>query len=293
MSKSPETPANQSSSRWKRISRNQVLRNAGALYGVQIASFIVPLLTIPYLSRVLGPRSWGSVLFAQTVGIWVSLAIEYGFNLSASRDVAQNREDPAFIQSMVSGVFWARLLLALASGIFLLVLSLIVPAFRAEPLLIFLGWAIGVGQGLQPLWYFQATERLTKPATVSIVTRILAALCLFFLVKSPTHGWIVLASQAVMAALNAWILEHMVAREVPILRPRKYDILQVLARGRILFIYTIGVSLYASSGALLLGLLTTQTQVAYYGGPSRITSAMTNMFWPFWRGSLPTHKLPF
>jgi PST family polysaccharide transporter len=64
-------------------------RNVASLYGVQFANYLLPLITIPYLTRVLGVATWGLVAFAQAFGAYASIGIEYGFHLSATRAVAK------------------------------------------------------------------------------------------------------------------------------------------------------------------------------------------------------------
>src|SRR5205085_7415588 len=74
--------------------RHPVVRNALFLYGVQFSSYVFPLLTLPYLSRVLNPDRFGLVAFAQSF-VWYFVTLtEYGFNLTATRRVAVERDNP-------------------------------------------------------------------------------------------------------------------------------------------------------------------------------------------------------
>ena len=66
--------------------------NATALYAAHIAGLVVPLLTIPYLARVLRPTGWGLVVFAQSFGAWLALVMEYGFDLSGTRAVHESAQ---------------------------------------------------------------------------------------------------------------------------------------------------------------------------------------------------------
>ena len=61
-------------------------RDAAVLYVAHALALLVPLATIPYLARVLGPHAWGLVVFSQSLGAWLALVIEYGFDLSGTRD---------------------------------------------------------------------------------------------------------------------------------------------------------------------------------------------------------------
>src|ERR1700735_4425369 len=70
------------------------LHNVIALYGVQACTYALPLLTFPYLARVLGPSGWGVVVYAQAIGTVITCLVEYGFDISASRETSLHRADP-------------------------------------------------------------------------------------------------------------------------------------------------------------------------------------------------------
>ncbi len=86
--------SNELHGRWfRRLGTSTLAHNIVALYATQIGAYLFPLAVIPYLSRVLGPFHWGLVAFAQAVGLYVTLLIDFGFTLSATRRVARFRTD--------------------------------------------------------------------------------------------------------------------------------------------------------------------------------------------------------
>ena len=74
---------------------NPLVENAAALYAVQLAGYVLPLITVPFLARVLRPDGFGLLALAQSLALWLSILLEYGFNLSATRAVAAPRMTPA------------------------------------------------------------------------------------------------------------------------------------------------------------------------------------------------------
>ena len=82
--------------------------NLASLYGVHAFNYLIPLFTLPYLARVLGPEQWGALAFADAYARFVSLAIEYGFGLSATREIARIRDDPRERSRHLIGVDFAR-----------------------------------------------------------------------------------------------------------------------------------------------------------------------------------------
>src|SRR6202789_3989173 len=92
----------------KKLLRNGVVHNIIALYGVQACTYALPLLTFPYLARVLGPSGWGVVVFAQAIGVVIASVVEYGFDISASRETSRQRDDPQRLSALISGVLGAK-----------------------------------------------------------------------------------------------------------------------------------------------------------------------------------------
>ena len=92
-----------------------VASNFAWLTVLQVAGYVFPLITLPYLARVIGVDGFSKIAFATAIMIWIQTVADWGFNMSATRDVAQNRDDPDKVSRIFSNVLWARLLLMLVS----------------------------------------------------------------------------------------------------------------------------------------------------------------------------------
>jgi PST family polysaccharide transporter len=122
----------------------RVVGNIVSLYGAYLVNYAVPLITIPYLVRRLGPGPWGLVAMAQGFGNYLNLVVEYGFNLSATREVARHRAAPDRIADLVAGVTGAKLLLTICGAALALLLQHAVPALRAHPRILWAGFWRGL-----------------------------------------------------------------------------------------------------------------------------------------------------
>lgn len=60
---------------------------------MQVAGFIFPLLTLPYLAKIIGTNGFGRIAFASAVIIWLQTISDWGFNYTATRNIARNRDD--------------------------------------------------------------------------------------------------------------------------------------------------------------------------------------------------------
>ena len=93
------------------IASSRLFHNAVSLYGVQICRKLLPLVSVPYLARVLGPSGWGKVAFVQALGDGMVLFLEFGFNLSATREIARHRDSPRVCGDIIAGTIGAQVLL--------------------------------------------------------------------------------------------------------------------------------------------------------------------------------------
>src|ERR1700749_685627 len=148
---------------------HDLVHNTLALYGVQVCRKVLPLVSIPYLARVLKPDGWGTVAFVSSLGEFVVLTIEFGFNLSATREIAQNRDTPQRCGMITSGVIGSQLLLALISVVSLLLVKSHIPVLKDRDSLLWAGLLYGVFQGSNPIWFFQGLERIRLAAAIEVI----------------------------------------------------------------------------------------------------------------------------
>lgn len=257
-----------------------LVRTTVNLYLVQSAVLLVPLLTLPYLTRTLGPANLGLLLFAQAYASLATLIVQYGFELSASRDVAQAADDRRKIGEIVAGVISAKVVLVGVSALVSLVVVIAVPLFRENPAYLAAAWALGVAQGLNPVWYFLGRERMGILTLLDIGSKLVAVGAIFVVVGDADDGIVVLFIQAVTAAAGAGAANIVMCRKTSLARLGLTVAIATLRDSLQLGMYWIvaAASLYAPS--LLVGVLSSPVQVGYYGLADKLQKIPTALLWP-------------
>jgi polysaccharide transporter, PST family len=263
-----------------KLLRRGLVQNVVALYGVQICTYALPLITFPYLARVLGPAGWGSVVFAQAIGAVIAVFVEYGFDMSASRETSRHREEPRRLSELISGVLGAKVVLA-AICVCGAILSRRFTHHIAPSLALFWASTIwGVCQGINMLWYFQGLERMRLASALEIGGKVVATLSIFILVRNPDDGWKVMAAQCVGCVVAHGIAVVLAYREVGFVWPTFSTVVRALRLGWSMFLYRAAQGLTGSLNGLVLGSVAPIAALGQFAGAERISRVFQQGLWP-------------
>jgi O-antigen/teichoic acid export membrane protein len=270
-------------------SGRRVARNAVHLYLLQGLQYALPLVTVPYLVRVLGPERYGTLGFAAGVVALLTLLADYGFALSATRRISVLRDDAAALGRTAAGVWAAKILLALAALAGLLAAILAVPRLRAVAPILWLLCGRLAGNVLTPHWLFQGLERMNVLTFVQLAHSVLITACVFGFIREPSD-YVLLAGLQGLVALITGALAAGIGAAIVRLRPAlpaPAEIRGLLREGFALFLSTSCVSAYTTANSVILGLLTSDVAVGYYVAAEKIVNAVRGLMAPIANATYP------
>src|SRR5690625_3611967 len=160
----------------------RVASNVGYLMLLQFASYLFPLLTIPYLARVLGVERIGDIAFAAAIILWFKTVTEWGFNYTATRDIARCRESKDETSAILSNVLWSRITLAVICLLVLYLASEWIPALKERQAIIMITFLLIPGDIIFPVWFFQALERMRYITILQLLSRAVFTACVFLFI---------------------------------------------------------------------------------------------------------------
>lgn len=271
----------------RRLMNNRIAQNAAALYAVQIFTTLLPLATIPFLSRVLGPDSMGLVVAGQSFANWLAVVGEYGFNYSATRSIARQRDNANAVAGIVMSIIGAKMLLVLGIAVIALLGMLLIPIFQSHQMLVVWALGIAIAAAINPLWYFQAIERAWFMALLEFIARILHLVGVYLYVRSPDDAWIALAAQGISALFTASIGLYMMYREVPFKMPTVPLSIVALKVSWSLFLARAADSLYVSANGVILGFFSVPAQIAFFGNAERLVRPGLSFLFPLAQAIYP------
>jgi PST family polysaccharide transporter len=267
----------------------RVVGNAASVMAVQAGTYLLPLVNIPYLLRVIGPERYGLIAFSQAVMAYFITLNDYGFNLSATRELATHRDDPALRSELYSAVMTIKATLCLLSFAILCLLVTFVPRFHHDRFVFFASFGSVIGTLLFPQWFFLGIEKMYWISVSTIAANAVFTAGIYLLVRRPSDYLIAAAVQAggklVAGALGLAILfstEH-----VRLKWPAWSQLRHRLVDGWHLFVSSAAATFYTSSNAVVLGLVCGMTQVGYFSAAYKIFAAAQMLVSPMCQAMYP------
>jgi polysaccharide transporter, PST family len=256
----------------------RVWGNFVALSVVQFANYVAPLIILPYLFRVLGPSRYGLIELARAISVYFLILTDYGFSLSATREVSVHRDDPQRVSELFCCVLLLKLALVVLSLGALVGIVWAVPRLRADWPVYLLSFGNVVGMGLFPLWLFQGLERMKHLPALNLTAKLLVILGVFVFIRGPEDYLYAPALQSAGTLLIGLGGLALALRLFPLRFrwPSRTVLRRELANGWHLFVSKMAITLYTTSNIVILGLVTDYTFVAYYAAGDKIVRAASD-----------------
>jgi len=263
--------------------------NAAGLYLETLTSYLFPLITLPYLVRILGPHQYGTLAFAQSLVGSLGVIVDYAGNLTATRKVTELRANPEELAAVTGQVTLARVFLCLPALSLLGILAWFAPPVReALPLLILLA-GVFLAQATSPAFLFLGLERMLELARLNFFINCAVVMAIFTLVRSP-KDLLVLGGILSAGPLAGSYLGHLWLRQRWGLRPTWPSWRAVrgfLREGFPLFLSTAAMAAYTTANPFLLGLFAKKEAVAFYAGAEKIVRALLRLIAPLTTAFFP------
>ena len=269
--------------------KKRLFSNFVSLSILQGANYILPLITFPYLVRVLGVEKFGLLAFATATIAYFQILTDYGFNLSATRDIAIHRENKEKVEEIFSSVMIIKFGLLILSFILLIILVFSFDKFRKDWEVFVLSFGMVVGQVLFPVWFFQGMEKMKYITILNILSKLLFTVAIFVFVKSQADYWKVPLLNSLGFILAGVLALWIVFREFGI-RFRKVELNNIkiqIIQNFPLFLSIASIPLFNETNLIILGIFTDNTTVGIYSVASRIIGILITLQVPIVNAIFP------
>lgn len=231
---------------------------------------ILPIITAPYVSRILLPNNLGIYSYTNTIAYCFVLASMLGIKDYGNRTISKSRDNKKELSKNFLSIYTIQILSSLVAIIFYL---LYITIFENQYYVISLLQLIYLSSCLFDVeWFFLGLEKFKLTAPVSICMKIISIICIFLFVKDYNSLWIYTFINVVAILIEKIILFCFLTKEINFVKINFLDIKKHLKPMLALFIPVISVGIYKQIDKVMLGLLSNVSEVSYYEQAEKIVS---------------------
>jgi len=259
-----------------------LVENTAGFYLDTLVGYLFPLITLPYLVRVLGAQSFGLVAFAQSFITYLMMATDFALLLSGTRKLVPLRQHPLQVSQVVVNALTLRFLIAL--GLFFPTLFAChwFSALKEARSIVFVLYLVVFASALNLTWVFAAFERMWLLARCNTLINLAVILGIFLLVHAPedtkTYAWLLAAGPVAGSAVSLILGSRAFSLSWP--KPRLREMWAFAREGFPLALAFVAVSLYTTGNAFLLGTLAAKEEVGYFAAADKVVRAGIRLLGP-------------
>lgn len=255
---------------------NRLAKNFFSLSMLKVINLILPFVTLPHLIKTLGLEKYGAIVLGLSLVAYFQSLTDYGFNLSATREIAKHRSSREHLSFIYSKTQTSKLYLLLFALSIIIPLIFIVPQFREDLLVYLLICLMLIGQSLFPEWFFRGMEQMGYITILDVIIKGGFTIGVFSLIKSPDDYWLypfLFGSSYLFVAILSHILVIRKFRlKLYLVKPSK--VIKALKLGFPLFINQFMPNFYNNTTTFLIGMLLGKQAAGLFGAIRQVTNLL-------------------
>ncbi len=269
--------------------KSKVFSNTAMLYLMSIAKLIFPLLTLPYLTRVLSEASYGFVSYVKSCLTYVQLIIDFGFILSSVKDIVKANGDKDKIGQIAGDTFFSKFLLSVISFVVLLAMTAFIDILQMDILYLFLGFISVASSLFLADFLFRGIEKMHYITIIYLVSKGVSVLLTFILVKGDDSVlWIPILD--ILTNVISIIISFIIIKKLQIkIRLSSFkNCLKMIKDSSTYFLSSVATTAFAALNTILIGIFITDLEeIAKWSLCINIISAIQGLYAPICNGVYP------
>lgn len=265
-----------------------MINNTIMLYLMTIAKIIFPLITLPYLTRILSVDNYGVVSFVKSYMVYIQLVVDFGFSLSSVKDIVEANNDKKSIGIITGQTILAKLILSAISLIATLILCPFIPLLGNNLLYTLLSFFVIVLSSFLMDFLFQGIEKMHVMTISFVIMKLISTSLTLVLVKSDLDIlWIPMLDIISSIIAIIFTLREVHKYKIPIKIKTLKKSIELIKESSVYFISNFATTAFGALNTLLIGIAMDSTQVAYWSVALQLIAAVNAMYSPIVNGIYP------
>ena len=244
---------------------------------LSMSSFIFPIITFPYVSRILHASGTGRINFVTSAVTYFGMFVQLGIPTYGVKQVAKVRDDRDKLSKLVHELLFINLIMAVLVYIVFVTCVFCVPKFSRNKALFFI---IGLSIGLNALgieWLYRGLEKFTYITIRSLIFKLIGIIAMFALVHNE-EDYIIYGAITIFASSASNILNFINARKyINFKKYKDYNLKQHTGAVFTFFMMSVATTVYTNLDNVMLGFFKDDETVGYYGAAVKIKNILISI----------------
>lgn len=267
----------------------QIINNTSMLLIMNICKIILPLLTLPYLTRVLSLQNYGEVAYVKSIMVYMQLFVDFGFSLSATKDIIENRNNSNIVGEITGNVILSKIILSFIGYIALFLLIFSIDILKHIFLFALLSQLVVTLSSFLVDFLFRGLEKMYLITISFVIMKGIATLLTFVFVHSDNDIlWIPILD--ILGSFVAIIITlSVVSRmDIKIKITGIKDVFKFIKMSAIYFVSNLATTAFGALNTVIIGIYINPTQVALWSVALQVVSGIQSIYSPIIDGIYPT-----
>lgn len=273
------------------MSKKSLAQNIMSLGIIQIANFVMPLISVPIISRIIGPEKFGAINYVGALIVYFNLFIGYGFNLTATRRLLKDPDNKDLRNQIFSEVFYCQLFLFLITFLLFSIFLYTIPNLASEKKMSVFSFLFCISSVLTQNWFFQAMQDMSKVTIINLLGKVLYLIAVLALIKEKEdYYWQPLSLSLTQISVGFisfyWVKSKY---EIKFVAVHVKKCLMLLWNEKAIFFSIAFTTLYTTANIIILGLFQSKADVGFYTAGQRlivvaqsvIVMPLSQVFYPY------------
>ncbi|EHK5437014.1 oligosaccharide flippase family protein [Aeromonas hydrophila] len=257
--------------------KKELIKNFLSFGAVDILGLLIPIVTMPILTRALGPSQYGVYMLLLTILYFGHTIIDYGTQYTSVRVLANQRNNPEEVSLIYQETQGLRIFLCLLYTIGAISYSLFLSFDNAVLYTVFASSTYLFGYALTPLWFYQGIGAVDRAMKVSLAIKVLNLLVIVFAVSSPDDFDIVMASLCIPMLFGGIYLSYLASIKYHVAPPTFNQLGKSFNEGRDVFIGLLAPNFYNAIPTIALGSIYSPAEFAKFAIATRLASVIVTL----------------
>lgn len=242
-----------------------------------MSQFIFPLITFPYVSRILLVEGTGKVSFATSIISYFAMFAQLGIPTYGIRACAQVRNDKKKLSKTAQEIFIINIIMSILAYIVFFIALCNVPRLKDEKTLLIIVSATIFFNAIGMEWLYKALEQYTYITIRSVIFKFIALIAMFLLIHQQSD-YIIYGAISIFASSASNIFNFFNVHKYISLRPvGEYNFKQHLKAVSVFFALSCAATIYVNLDTVMLGFMKTNVDVGYYNAAVKIKTILVSI----------------